>query len=142
LSDEYLNKQIELMNNSIEEMPWEAIGKAKELIETICFNILEEKKIPTESNWDLIKLLKHTTKNLNLTPEEIDDSNRGAESIKMILRSLVTIVHGLGELRNQYGSGHGKKLKFKGLSPRHAKLAVGSAQTLAIFLLETHKLKK
>lgn len=142
LSDEYLNKQIELMNNSIEEMPWEAIGKAKELIETICFNILEEKKIPTESNWDLIKLLKQTTKHLNLTSEEVDDSNRGAESIKMILKSLVTIVHGLGELRNKYGSGHGKKLKFKGLSPRHAKLAVGTAQTLAIFLLETHKLKK
>jgi hypothetical protein len=142
LSDEYVIKQIELMDNSIEEMPSEAIGKAKELIETICLKILEEKKITTDRDWDLIKLLKHTTKNLNLTPEEIDDSNRGAESIRKILGSLVSIVHGLSELRNQYGSGHGKKPKFKGLSSRHAKLAVGSAQTLAIFLLETHKLKK
>jgi hypothetical protein len=27
----------------------------------------------------------------------------------------------------------------KGLSPRHAKLAVGAAATLAVFLFDTHK---
>jgi hypothetical protein len=135
-------KQIDSMNDSVENWPSEAIGKAKELIEIICHTILEERKIPIDSNWDLIKLLKQTTKNLNLTLEEIDDANKAAESIKNILRSLATMVQGLGELRNHYGSGNGKKSKFKGPSPRHAKLAVGSAQTLAIFLLETHKLKK
>lgn len=141
LSDEYVMKQIESMNNSVEDWPSEAIGKAKELIETICHTILEERKVPIDSSWDLIKLLKQTTKHLNLTPDEIDDAHKAAESIKNILRSLSTVVQGLGELRNHYGSGHGKKSKFKGLSPRHAKLAVGSAQTLAIFLLETHKVR-
>jgi hypothetical protein len=29
-----------------------------------------------------------------------------------------------------------------GLTPRHAKLAVGAASTLAVFLVETHKVRK
>jgi len=142
LSDDYVMKQIDLMNDAIEDLPLEAIGKAKELIEIICHTILEERKVTIDSNWDLIKLLKQTTKHLNLAPDEIDDSVKASETIKNILRSLATMVQGLGELRNQYGSGHGKKSKFRGLDPRHAKLAVGSASTLAIFLLETHKIRR
>lgn len=37
--------------------------------------------------------------------------------------------------------GHGKDGKLKGLQPRHAKLSVGAASTLAIYLLETHRMK-
>jgi hypothetical protein len=33
---------------------------------------------------------------------------------------------------------HGKAAGVKGLGPRHAKLAVGAASTLAVFLTETH----
>ena len=52
------------------------------------------------------------------------------------------IVQGLAELRNSYGSGHGKEATFKGLQPRHSKLAVGAATTLAVFLFETHNMRK
>ena len=45
----------------------------------------------------------------------------------------------LAELRNLYGTGHGKDGKSKGLAARHAKLAVGAAATVAVFLFETHK---
>lgn len=34
---------------------------------------------------------------------------------------------GVAELRNHYGTGHGKAAGTKGLQPRHAKLAVGGA---------------
>ena len=46
--------------------------------------------------------------------------------------------NGLAELRGLYGTGHGKHGKTSGLSPRHAKLAVGAAATLATFLFQTH----
>jgi hypothetical protein len=139
LSDEYVIKQINIMEGSIENSPELAIGTAKELIETICYTILTERKIETDKNWDLLQLLKQTTKQLNLTPEGIPDEAKASKTIKSILGSLTTVVQGIGELRNQYGSGHGKKATFKGLTSRHAKLAVGAASTLAIFLLETHK---
>jgi hypothetical protein len=139
LSDEYVIRQINLMEGAIESSPDLAIGTAKELIETICYTILTERKIEVDKNWDLLHLLKQTTKQLKLTPEGIPDETKAAKTIRSILGSLTTVVQGIGELRNQYGSGHGKKATFKGLTSRHAKLSVGAASTLAIFLLETHK---
>lgn len=55
------------------------------------------------------------------------------------MSNLGTIAQGLGELRNLYGTGHGRTGATRGLKPRHARLAVGSAATLATFLLETHE---
>lgn len=141
ISGEYVTQQINLMESSIENSPHIAIGIAKELIETCCKSIFEERGESYDKSWDLTKLMKETTKLLKLTPEDIPNETKAASSIKQILGSLCSVVQGIGEIRNEYGSGHGKNGKFIGLQPRHAKLAVGAASTLAIYLLETHKLK-
>jgi hypothetical protein len=142
LNADYVSQQINLMESSIENSPHISIGLAKELIETSCKSIFDERKEKHDKSWDLSKLMKETTKLLKLTPDNIPNQARAASSIKQILGSLSSVVQGIGEVRNEYGSGHGKNGKFKGLQPRHAKLAVGAASTLAIYLLETHKLKK
>lgn len=141
LDAEYVTQQIDLMEVSIENTPHISIGIAKELIETCCKSILEERKQTYDKNWDLPRLLKETTKLLKLTPDDIPNKMKASSSIKQILGSLSSVVQGISEIRNEYGSGHGKNGKFKGLQPRHAKLAVGAASTLAIYLLETHKIK-
>jgi hypothetical protein len=138
---EYVTQQITLMEAAIENAPHIAIGIAKELIETSCLSILDERQIKPDKSWDLIQLLKNTNKELKLTPDDIPDEKKASKTIKTILGSLGTVVHGICELRNDYGSGHGKQVKFTGLNKRHARLAVGAATTLAIFLLETHELK-
>lgn len=142
LNAEYVSQQITLMESSIDKSPHIAIGLAKELIETCCKSILDELTVGYEKGWDLIKLMKETTKHMKLTPDDISDEIKAATSIKQILGSLSAVVHGIGELRNEYGSGHGKDGNFIGLQQRHAKLAVGAASTLAIYLLETHELRK
>lgn len=142
LNAEYVSQQINLMESSIENSPHISIGLAKELIETCCKSIFEERGEECNKDWDLTKLMKQTTKLLKLTPEDIPNEARAASSIKQILGSLCSVVQGIGEIRNEYGSGHGKNGSFKGLQPRHAKLAVGSASTLAVYLLETHELRK
>ncbi len=142
LSAEYVSQQINLMESSIDKSPHIAIGLAKELIETCCKSILDEQKAGYDKNWDLTKLMKETTKLLKLTPDDIPNEIKAASSIKQILGSLSAVVQGIGEVRNEYGSGHGKDGRFIGLQPRHAKLAVGAASTLAIYLLETHELRK
>lgn len=140
IAELYFEKgEVKEFTTAIENSPDLAIGTAKELIETICNTILEERGIEVDKNWDLLQLLKQTTKQLQLTPDGIPDTIKASKSIKSILGSLTTVVQGLSELRNQYGTGHGKKASFKGLTLRHAKLSVGAASTLAIFLLETHK---
>jgi hypothetical protein len=60
-------------------------------------------------------------------------------TITILLNNLSSIGHQLAELRNLYGTGHGKLTDHIGLEKRHAKLAVGAAATLALFLFESHE---
>jgi hypothetical protein len=72
-------------------------------------------------------LVKMTREVLKLLPDDIPDSAKGAETIKRVLGSLGTVAQGIAELRSLFGTGYGKEGKAKGLSPRHARLAVGFA---------------
>jgi len=142
LSTEYIKQQITVMENSIETSPHIAIGLSKELIETVLKCILKESGQQINEDLNIPQLLKEVTKLLNLVPKDIPEEKKGADKIRQILGSLGSIVSGVAELRNDYGSGHGKDQYFKGLQARHAKLAVGSASTLAVFLLETWEMMK
>jgi len=134
----YIAQQITRMEAAILNDPSLAIGTAKELVETCCKTILEARKVSFSKSADLPELIKSTVKTLELAPDNIPDSSKAADTIKRLLSNLATITHGVAELRNQYGTGHGKAAGAKGLGPRHAKLAVGAASTLAVFLAETH----
>lgn len=135
----YVSQQITRMEASVDTDPTLAIGTAKELVETCCKTILDSRNVEFSSGADLPTLVKLTSKALALTPEDIPDKAKAVDTIRRLLSNLGSITHGVSELRNQYGTGHGKTAQSRGLLPRHAKLAVGSASTLAVFLLETHE---
>ena len=135
----HLTEQIHRIERSIESDPALAIGSAKELIETCCKTILAERGKPVSGTPDIPTLTKNALRELKLVPEGVHEATRGADVLKRLLRSLGTIGNDLAELRGLYGTGHGKHGEFEGLSPRHARLAVGCATTLVTFLFETHK---
>lgn len=135
----YVTQQITRMETAVLQDPNLAIGTAKELVETCCRTILSECSIDIPKKTDLPQLVKLTCKQLALTPQDIPDDAKASETIKRLLSNLATITQGVAELRNSYGTGHGKHSSAKGLTTRHAKLAVGAASTLAVFLAETHK---
>ena len=135
----YVAQQITRMEAAVDSDPNLAIGTAKELIETCCKTILHNRNVDFPGNSDLPQLAKLTGKELKLTPDNIPDQAKAAATIKRLLSNLAMITQGVSELRNKYGTGHGKKAGTKGLSSRHAKLAVGAASTLAVFLVETHQ---
>lgn len=135
--DGYIQKQIGRMTAAVEDDPDLAIGTAKELIETICRNIAARRQKPIEGNPSLPKLVKETCSHLQLTRDDIDDGVAAAAEIKKVLSAFGTIVDGLNTLRNSYGSGHGRPSSQKGLSARHARLSVGAAATLAVFIHQT-----
>lgn len=137
-----LKIQIQRINSSIDEDPSLAIGTAKELVETICKTILGDRKIVFTDDMDVGLLVKLARKELDIIPESISDSIKGADIIKRLLSNLGNVAQGLAELRNLYGTGHGRRGSNKGLNARHARLAVGSATTLALFLYETHLERK
>ncbi len=135
-----IQQQIKRMEQSIESDPALAIGTAKDLIETCCKTILTERGVPLpKKSPDISDLTKAVMRELRLVPEGVPEQKRGADTIKRILGNLASIGCGIAELRNLYGTGHGQDGKATSLSPRHARLAVGSAATLVNFLFETHK---
>ena len=62
-----------------------------------------------------------------------------SENIKAVLGNLRGISTKLAEIRNPYGSGHGKSASFTGVETRHAKLAVGCSITFVTFLWDTYE---
>ena len=141
-SSEYLTQQIDLMLSMQKTNPTEAIGKSKELIESCCKTILDEMGIPWSADSDVPQLTNTVLKELNLLPDNVQSSDPGASSIKALLGNLRAIPSKLAELRNRYGSGHGKSASFIGLEERHAKLAVGCSITFVEFVWNTYESTK
>lgn len=138
-NSDYISSQIDLMVKMQDENPTDAIGKAKELIESCCKTILEKEGCSIDKNWDMPRLIDETFKLFGIMPKEISDDIKGAKSIKQVLGNLKAVAQGISELRNLYGSGHGKSSSFTGLEPRHASLAVGSSVTLVRFLWDSYE---
>lgn len=141
-SSEYMKQQIKLMISVQKTNPTEAIGKAKELIESCCKTILDEMDIPWNKNDDVSQLSGKVLKELDLLPESVQSSDPAAGSIKAVLGNLRAIPTKLAELRNPYGSGHGKSAYYVGLEERHAKLAVGCCMTFVDFVWSTYESTK
>lgn len=141
-NSQYINDQTSIMIENIEKHPTESIGKSKELLESCCKAILDELGVHYETRWDVAKLVKETCKVLHLSSEDIPDKVKAHQTIRKILGSLSAVSQGMAELRNAYGSGHGKSPNYKGLSARHAELSVGAAVTVVKFLWDTYEEKK
>ncbi len=128
-----LNKHAARIRRGIQDDPEQAIGSAKELLETTLKTILgiEGQK----SNEDIQELLKKVQKKLELDPSAAKDEAPEDKTIKRTLSSLGQIVAGVAEVRNLYGTGHGR-YRSRSLQIAHARLVVNAAISIATFLLE------
>lgn len=141
-SSEYMSQQIELMVSMQSTNPTNAIGMAKELIESCCKTILEDLGIAWSKTDDVPQLTNKTMDALNLLPANVQETDPGADAVKAVLGNLRAIPSKLAEIRNPFGSGHGKSASFQGLEERHAKLAVGSSITFVDFIWSTYENQK
>lgn len=139
VDESYVAQQITRMEAAIEHDPGLAIGTAKELLETCCKTILQERGEAVPAAADLSQLVKLTMNQLDLIPATLANPLRADETVRRLLGSLSGLTQGLAELRNRFGTGHGRPAGSEDLTPVHAKLAVGAASTLSVFLFETHR---
>lgn len=117
--------------------PWLAIGTAKEIVEHIARVIISKSGSPDPPrDADLGELTRNALKALDLLPADVPDARKGSESIKRVLQGLVQIVQGTAELRNLYGTGHGRAALAR-VYGRHARLVVGAALAWSHFISET-----
>lgn len=137
LDKDYINNELLQIEKNIGQDTKAAIGSAKELIETICKDILKELGETNYDQPDLPKLAKMTFEKLELSLQNATDTKDASEQIKSILKTQSNIVQKIAELRNNYGDGHGKDSTFTALHKRHARLVANSAATLVTFLFES-----
>lgn len=136
-SSQYVTEAINLMLDMEDKNPAESINKAKELIETCCKTILDEKSIEYSKELKVHQLAKKTIE--AIMPNEFNDlSDSTKQAIKMILGALGTITHGTAQLRNEIGTGHGKSANFSKVNPMFARLASGAAETFISFIKATY----
>ena len=135
----YVTQQITRMEYAIPNDPHLAIGTAKEYVETICKTILEERGISIPENEDFPGLVRRAVRNLPIVPANIDDRNRWEQTITRLVNNLSSLGRSLAELRNAFGTGHGRTAAHIGLDVHHAQLVVRTAIAVGVFLYEEHE---
>ena len=112
----------------------QALGSASSTLESICKGILERFGDSCPKDESLSPLVQAVFKRMDLSPNGHADPD-----IKRVLGGLLNSAVGLGVLRTKYSGFHGKtgEQKSRRLSGRHARLAVNSASTVGLFLIET-----
>lgn len=98
-----------------------------------------EGKVENLNRMDIPELIKEIRKNLILIPEMNDESKKAKKTLERTLSNLGQIVIGISELRNLYGTGHGKVVNESNLKGYHTRLAVNSGITLAKFFIEVYE---
>jgi len=138
LNSDTLYEDLRRLERIGDSEPSEAIALAKEIVEGCCKLILDDRSVAYPEKAEIPELLKLLRNEIKIMPQGIDEKAKGANEIRGILSSLGTIAHSLAPLRNAYGKGHGRGRSFKGLQPRHARLAIGAASTFVDFVLDRH----
>ena len=123
--------------DSVEADPPAGITAASALVEALCKVYIEDEGLSMPSKETLKPLWSTVSKHIGLDPAQVAD-----DDIKRILSGLTSVVDGIASLRTHIGSAHGRGRKPYRVSPRHARLAINSAHTLALFVLETWKWRR
>ncbi len=109
------------------DSPEETIAGAKELVESVCRTVLSVLGEPApEKTASLADIAETTLKGIELGPGDIDDAKNVGGVVRRCVEQLGAVVASLDELR-------------KGLSPCHARLAVGAAVTFGRFIAEVYR---
>lgn len=123
--------------SNVEANPREAVSAASNILESVCKVYIEEEGLEAPAKQDLKPVWTIVRKHLGFDPSTIED-----QDLQQILSGLISITEGIGALRTHASSAHGAgKTSYK-IEPRHARLAVHSAHTVALFILESWRKKR
>lgn len=118
--------------------PAQAIGSAKELIESTAKLVILERGLTVTGAEELPALVKTAQEALMIHATQAGGGPDRAPSVRRILGAANTVAIGVAELRNAgYGTGHGQDVVHVELGARHARLAVNAAKTWCEFVLDT-----
>jgi len=112
--------------------PREAVSAACNILESIFKVYISDEGLELPKKQDIQNVWKVVRADLGFDPSRVED-----DDLKKILSGILSVVDGIGAFRTHASSAHGQGRKRYKLKPRHARLAINSAHTLALFVLET-----
>ena len=133
---ESVNLEFDRAIANIESNPREAVSAACNILESVFKVYIEENRLEMPKKQDLKPTWAVVRDSLNFNPASVEDRD-----LKEILSSLAGVVGGVGALRTHASSAHGAGKKVYRVAPRHARLAVHSAHTIALFVLESWEVR-
>jgi hypothetical protein len=133
---EVLEEHLVRIRDSLASDPAAAISSSKNLVESLLRMILDRSGVAYGRRDDIPQLYRHVADLLELKADSVPDSAKGSESAQQILRTLITTIQSLAELRNELGIGHGQSKRSVALT-RHARLALNATVTVTEFILDT-----
>ncbi len=123
--------------SNVNSDPREAVSAACNILESMFKVYITDEGLDMPQKQDLQNLWKVVRSHLGFDPASIED-----DDLKKILTGILSVVDGVGALRTHASSAHGQGRKIYNIKPRHARLAIHSAHTIALFVLETWDEKK
>lgn len=117
---------------NVNSNPREAVSAAGNILESIFKVYITDEGLPQPKKQDLQNVWKLVRNDLGFDTKLVQD-----DDLKRVLSGILSIVDGIGAFRTHASSAHGEGRKTYNLKPRHARLAIHSAHTLALFVLET-----
>ncbi len=129
---ESINIEFDRAVHNATSSPREAVSAASNILESTCKIIIEDDGLDMPAKQDLQSVWNVVRKHLGIDPSKIED-----QDLQQILSGLIAVVKGIGALRTHASSAHGAGKPAYKLEPRHAHLAIHSAHTLCLFVLES-----
>lgn len=127
-----IHREFDRALESVQAKPREAVSAAANILESIFKTYIEDNGLTMPDKRDLQPVFKVVRAHLGLDPSSIEDSD-----LQRIITGLFAVVDGIGALRTHASSAHSEGRKGYRLEPRHARLAVNGAHTVATFVMET-----
>lgn len=131
-----INSEFDRALKNIESNPPEAVSAACNILESICKVYIEDEGLGMPKKLDLQPVWAVVREDLGFDPKIIEDRD-----LKEILSGMFAAVNGIAALRSHASSAHGPGRKRYNLEPRHARLAIHSAHTIASFIMESWEKK-
>lgn len=132
-----LQEHLGRIDRDVDIDPAGAISAVKALIESTAKIVLRETGGTHNPKAKFNVVVADAQKAVGLMASKLGPDKSGDETLKKILDGLYKVAIGIDELRNRYGRDHGRETPLRGLSERHARLAVHSGVAYCRFLLDT-----
>ena len=127
-----IEKEFQRALAAVESDPPAGVTAASSMLESLFKVYIEDNGLALPAKQTIGELYKVVRGHLGVDPAHVAE-----QDLKRILSGLISLVDGIGALRTHTGSAHGHGRSGYRLEPRHARLAINAAHTLALFVLET-----